>query len=158
MTMKILESGLKLSHVPRWSIVDMTKTQSVADHSFRVALIANYIADELTILKDRKSVLFITALFHDINEAKTGDIPSTCKVNDELVNSIEESVVKLADILEAIIFLERYAVNSKKVAVYLHNKLAKAKESLISYGVSEHYRRNVETITDKILEIGIRYD
>jgi hypothetical protein len=43
--------------------------------------------------------------------------------------------------------------------VYLHNELAKAKESLISYG--KYYRfekRDVETITDKILEMGISYD
>lgn len=65
---------LALSHVPRWCIVPMTRPQTVAEHSYRVAIMVSWMLgmglDCLTLTR---------ALSHDVEEARTGDIPGPTK-------------------------------------------------------------------------------
>jgi putative hydrolases of HD superfamily len=67
----------RLKRVPRTGWLDRgvppLATESVADHTFRVALLAWLAADEATGL-DRNRVLTL-ALLHDLAEAITGDLP-----------------------------------------------------------------------------------
>lgn len=67
----------RLKRVPRTGWLDRgvppISTESVADHSFRVALLAWVAAEEATGL-DRDRVLTL-ALLHDLAEAVTGDLP-----------------------------------------------------------------------------------
>jgi hypothetical protein len=109
---------LKLSHVPRWAIIDVLKDQSVADHTFRVMAIGKEFLDKMNTGIEVRDFLQV-ALLHDIDEANTGDIPTPCKdkkvprVND-LPNV--ELVLKIADVIEAISYVERYGVNPDRVA------------------------------------------
>lgn len=125
--MKILSQfEARLQTVPRWSIVNTIQKQSVAEHSFRVALmvpriyvlIHGYEAAPAEIARMTRR-----ALLHDQLEAFTGDIPSPAKkplaINqayaeayfDEFIvekpegNEEEYIALKVADIIEALYFL-----------------------------------------------------
>jgi 5'-deoxynucleotidase YfbR-like HD superfamily hydrolase len=78
----------ELSFVPRWSIVRTIKTQSVAQHSFYVALYAGQVADIIKWPCDR-GVLLKYALYHDMDEVFMSDIPGPVKratINQEQKN------------------------------------------------------------------------
>lgn len=87
-----------LAHVPRWSIARKIKTQSVAEHSFYVAVYADQLA-KLCGWYDqpehslagvglvppaypgdlKRYGLVVCALWHDVEESFTGDIPGPFK-------------------------------------------------------------------------------
>jgi hypothetical protein len=72
----------RLSVVPRWSIVRTIQKQSVAEHCYRVAIIAPRVYElirghEATLQEQAR--LTRAALLHDQYEAFTGDIPSPAK-------------------------------------------------------------------------------
>lgn len=112
----------RLSTIPRWGIVRTIQQQKVDQHSFRVALIADKVADQwfgLNALNRYEVVM--AALYHDQEEAASGDIPSI--VNDLVDkgairlryvdqlrtpfndNPVVHMVVKIADKMEAVEFL-----------------------------------------------------
>ena len=66
------------SFVPRWTTVRSHRTQSVADHSFYVAIYSEQIAGHLSWPGDRHELL-LWALWHDMPETATGDIPGPMK-------------------------------------------------------------------------------
>jgi 5'-deoxynucleotidase YfbR-like HD superfamily hydrolase len=70
----------ELSFVPRWSIARVHQRQTVAEHSFYVALYADQIADFLGINDPTTRLSLIRlALWHDVEESFTGDIPGPMK-------------------------------------------------------------------------------
>lgn len=129
----------RTQHVKRWHIVDMKKEQSVAEHSFMVALISREIlrlADEKlgsNIKSDYKyyndfvQETLEYSLTHDLDEVITGDIPSPVKarLGDSIgrlekhidpekpsVTPFVKDVVKLADYIEAAHHLKKYGYES----------------------------------------------
>ena len=66
-----------MAYVPRWVILRRHRQQSLAEHSYFVAVYAKQIA-ELIGYKDIKEVMWY-ALIHDIDETITGDIPGPIK-------------------------------------------------------------------------------
>ena len=125
-----LRQRLRASHVKRWHIVETTKTQTVAEHSFNVALIAEEIA---TLLKEDVWIddIIQYAIHHDIPEVGLGDLPTSLKhvfgaAELEKVEDLSKemdpeshtnydivrSVVKLADLIDSIIFLAQYGVGT----------------------------------------------
>jgi len=113
---------LTLSHVPRWAIIDTIKNQSVGEHTFRTMVICKAIAEFLLDHDVHVDMLelFYQALIHDMEEAKTGDIPSPFKrelFGDKLDKKYTDEglIIKLADTIEPIIFLRRYGVRSNKI-------------------------------------------
>lgn len=138
-----LKLALRASYVMRWTIVEMGgRGQSVAEHQWRVWLIATALWDSLfdhPISLDRHA-LMEHALTHDLGECLTGDIPTpgkkligteACKVaelnairevSEELYNltygvkgTLVECVVKIADLMESITYLERWGQNRNEV-------------------------------------------
>lgn len=146
--MIISEFELRLSAVPRWVIVNTIQKQSVAEHSFNVAIIAPRIAINHfgVSQRDFETLYRITryALLHDQYEAFTGDIPSPAKAAlgikenpsefDTRVNEYEpaseliERVVKVADYIDAILFLSREMEmgngSVRLIHMALYNRLA----------------------------------
>lgn len=98
-----LKERLNLSYVPRWAIVPMTRHQSVSDHSWRVAILARDLYDRLVcdlgMLHENLPVTEF-AIAHDIEEASTGDVPSTIKDLAEPPKDVTRLIVKVADVLE----------------------------------------------------------
>lgn len=167
----MLRDLLTLSHVPRWAIIDNTKSQTVADHSFRVAAICLELIRELrdiNVAVNAEHVL-VAALTHDVKEAKSGDIPTPYKrklatygfLEDEAEDlSFEYYLVKIADLIEAITFLNRYGIRPERIKAELMASLRTAKhkawEVMESPSVVEQGWWN--RIVDKILEAGTNYE
>ncbi len=70
----------KLKRTPRtgWKMRGVKKYESVAEHSFRTAVLAMLLSD----LKGKNDRLIRMALLHDIEEAVTGDIITMEKMKD----------------------------------------------------------------------------
>lgn len=85
---------LRLSHVSRWHIVRVTHQQSVAEHTYRVWVIADHICKELELLPSIREYICHAALLHDLPEVILGDLPTPTKklFNNSVVESIENSV------------------------------------------------------------------
>lgn len=67
-----------LAYVPRWSIVRVAKTQSVAEHSFYTAMYALQVARMIR-WDGNFLALMEMALWHDVEECFTGDMPGPVK-------------------------------------------------------------------------------
>ena len=64
----------KLKCAPRHSWTSSGRRESVAEHSWRLAMMAYFVQDEFPGADLRK--LLCMCLFHDVGEAFTGDIPA----------------------------------------------------------------------------------
>jgi 5'-deoxynucleotidase len=71
---------LRAGHVKRWHIVNTVTQQSIAEHSYLVAIIAMHIHRWVQPAGDVEPMeTGIYALFHDAPEIRTGDIPTPAK-------------------------------------------------------------------------------
>jgi len=119
---------MRAGHVKRWHVVNTVREQSIAEHSFLVAMIAlelNTRFEGLETAADDPS-LVMGALFHDMPEVRYGDIPTPGKKflkdytgNPDLFTEIETflipnipyydpgvtefaaRIIKMADVIEA---------------------------------------------------------
>lgn len=121
---------LRAQDVKRWGIVRMAKQQTLAEHSFNVAMIARAFAKAADYPDEQ---ITKAALCHDLDEIITGDIPTPFKAmaKDQGMdlNSIYEhatgrglddmeiGLVKLADIVEAYWFATEYGIGQHAAAV-----------------------------------------
>lgn len=124
----------RLSMVPRWAVIPTIRSQSVAEHSYYVAVIALRLR-HFHAAADRGGIdaaeLMHAALCHDELEAFTGDIASPAKRwmdSNEVAHQEYEtgcyvpgydavgSILKLADLIEAYVFLmEEWDLGNKSV-------------------------------------------
>jgi 5'-deoxynucleotidase len=140
MSLTIYEQ-LRACHVKRWHIVQTSREQTLAEHSFAVAVIAGSLAAAMRwnglLQESGKLKLLQWALAHDIIEVRTGDMPTPFKRDLEAVGGkgiVEkaedrvdadtmaayrqvrgtdiETIVKLADQIEAIFFLQDNGVGA----------------------------------------------
>lgn len=137
---------LRACHVKRWHIVQTSREQTLAEHSFAVAVIAGSLAASMRyaglLHSNLRLQLLQWALSHDIMEVRTGDMPTPFKRalekvggkgivekaeaevdNDttgawRMVKGTEiETIVKLADQIEAIFFLQDNGVGAHATQV-----------------------------------------
>lgn len=136
--MSRLNDLLNLSNVPRWGIVPRLKEQSVADHTFRVMVIAWELADRVRVGLTVNDFLY--ALAHDAEETWTGDISGLAKHavpelaigSDQVKYSMDwavppshaaaKFVIKAADIIDCITFAHFYIVEPRRSYVVDRNK------------------------------------
>lgn len=86
-----------LAHVPRWAVVPHIRRQSVAEHSFYVALYTDKLCKMLEWDDLHTSIAVSYALRHDMFEIFSGDIPSPAKrilTSDDTVNAFNSHFVK----------------------------------------------------------------
>lgn len=126
--------------VDRWQIVRTIRHQTLAEHSFMVAMLSLFVCDEIGVPERMRYSILLHALHHDLPEIITGDMSTVAKdiiKNEGCVQAIEavdnvfpkvpeiaervgnlgRRVVKLADLIDAIVFLDVEGVgsHSKKV-------------------------------------------
>ena len=96
---------MRLNEVPRWSVIPVIKPQSVAEHTFGVMVMMEWLCNTEPVFNfatNQPDALRI-ALWHDSMEAVTGDMPSpTKKIDYDPKMSQESKIVKIADALKAI--------------------------------------------------------
>lgn len=92
---------VRLRYVDRFSTCRVMKKESVAEHSFYVAFYCLTIAKwcETSAIKRQPTInlgkLLTKALFHDIDEAATGDVPRFFKYSDpKLKEHLDEVALK----------------------------------------------------------------
>ena len=91
-----IETVMRFHAVKRWHMIDTTRTQTLAEHSANVALLAFYIASECPGMFFGPSLpLAGLALLHDVPETFTGDIPSHTKKKISGIDELEHKVTPL---------------------------------------------------------------
>lgn len=124
----------RLAFVPRWVVVPTTRTQNVAEHSYHVAQTARWLLSfhrpypDVADQKNFELKVICEALDHDLNEAVYGDQPSPSKTHSEVEPMQSTVVVKVADILEQLAFVneQKKMGNVEAMAypeAYLKNQL-----------------------------------
>lgn len=137
-----IHEKLRLHSIPRWTMVNVSRPQNVAEHTYGVTIIALEIAKKLRMYEREEEILWL-AIHHDMLEVLTGDVPSPTKmrVSDawiEMEKTLDpemyriskggapeiRAVVKLADFIESMWYLDLYGVGSypKKVIGWLETK------------------------------------
>lgn len=151
---------IRAAHVSRWQIVRTLRTQNILEHQYIVTMIAQEIANMVMMdnfTPERRLRLIDFALHHDLVEQATGDISTpvkqriraivasngidpfdtmekeiceTCYQIKKDAGELLRSIVKLADIMDGIQFLnsEGHGEHSKHVLL----KLKKTLDTLIN--------------------------
>ena len=128
-----IQDILRSQSVKRWTIVETMRPQNLAEHTFNVVAIARAMAkiigvDDTNIMK--------YAFDHDLDEILTGDIPTPAKdmmgtadqyegKSKDECGTTEIAIVRLADIIEAIWYINIFGLGRHAVQVcdYLIDKL-----------------------------------
>ncbi|GFN30102.1 5'-deoxynucleotidase [Paenibacillus xylaniclasticus] len=97
----------RLKYIERWSLMRNTTRESVAEHSFHVALLAHMLCEignrlfGQSLNADRAAAI---ALFHDATEVFTGDIPTPVKHhNPKMLASFREIEAMAAERLHSMV-------------------------------------------------------
>lgn len=133
-----IQDVMRAGHIKRWNIINTTRTQTLAEHMYNVAMITHHMCMELDMNPNR---MLTWALIHDIPEVVCGDIPTPTKRRikdmgfdmETLFETIDPTyastkyslsewelqLVKAADLMESIWFLEengagRHAMDVKQ--------------------------------------------
>ncbi|MFA5347071.1 MAG: YfbR-like 5'-deoxynucleotidase [Methanoregula sp.] len=116
--------ALRASIVPRWSIIKTTRPQSLAEHNYNVSMITKYLCTAMAMVPAMTQEAVMYALTHDYEEIYTGDIPSPAKIKEKReVKKVTEAVVKLADALEAWLFIQHNCADSDEVRMWVQDSL-----------------------------------
>jgi len=125
---------LRTGHVTRWQIVRTARQQTLAEHLYLVTMLSLEIAELINLgpLPDNEKIKLMNwSLNHDVPEVITGDVATPMKkmikskcdedpfdaldrqmsevysnAKDAISGTYIEAVVKLADIMDGIIFLD----------------------------------------------------
>ena len=164
-----IEAVTRFQSIRRWHMVDTSRTQSIAEHSANVALLAYYIAHTCP---DRyfgaAGQILLPALVHDLPEVFMGDIPTHTKKHLKGIDELEEMLtppeflyeapdhhhllIKLCDLADGIRFIERFGVD--RVAIFamqgLHAQLEKKFVSARAEWTEAAYDHTYNVITTYI--------
>jgi len=90
-------STIRAAHIHRYSSIPILLKESVAEHSFYVALYAQILSDYLRLGWDDRRLAIESALLHDIEESLTGDfLRSFKKSNPTLEYEIKKAAEQCA--------------------------------------------------------------
>lgn len=148
-----LREQLRLQEVQRYPISYVNRPQSVAEHSYNVLLIAMWLVEEAGDPELTGEVI-LYSIHHDMLEVKTGDIPSPFKRDlrlrcpdvveyldgkDFIPNEVK-GIVKLADCLEAIYYIEQFGGSKYTVDYILPDIRANFEHVANTSGVRDQVR------------------
>lgn len=143
-----LADVMRAEDVQRWSMVRVLRPQNVAEHSWKVAMLAWRLCQYEGFDPLRTAEVVMCALTHDLSEVLTGDLPSPTKrllgASTKPVRDLEgntrvmgkalhtkdqaiEHLIKCADLVESVLFLGNNAgtEHADRVAAMLEQEVAK---------------------------------
>lgn len=82
--LRILSRAAKLKTTPRHCYTEKDRRESVADHSWRIALMAMLLSGEREFQDVDMNKVIRMCLIHDLGEAFTGDIPTFEKTDSDV--------------------------------------------------------------------------
>lgn len=131
---------LELADVKRWGVIKTLRDQSVAEHSFNVAVLVMEICDRLGINGHTRAASIEWSLLHDMPEILTGDIDGKFKrqypnirpvlaaaeedafnwwcEQSKVVHPTVNAIVKLADKIEATQYIRLWGRGPRADAAY----------------------------------------
>lgn len=151
--LNVLHTAEKLKDTTRHSYTSSGRHESVAEHTFRLALMAYFVKDEFPEADIDKVIKM--CLIHDIGEAFTGDIPAF-----EKTDSDEDTEKRL--LLDWVEHLPA-PFNTEMIALYremearqtLEAKLFKALDGLEA--VIQHNEADLSTWSENEYEVNLTY-
>lgn len=137
----------------RHSVTSKGRPESVAEHSWRVSLLALLLEDELADADFNKIIRM--CILHDLGEAITGDIPSFLKTEEDSAHE-DEVVFQLMDTLPEpqrgrlrALFEEMLALGTREAKIYKaldkleaviqHNEAPLSSWLPLEYGLNQTY-------------------
>lgn len=91
----------RLRHIKRWQLMRQNDEENVAEHSFEVAILAHALAiirrDILQLPCPDPSTVLEVALFHDVSECLTGDLPTPVKYYNQELQDAYQALEKQAE-------------------------------------------------------------
>ncbi len=150
---EIMSVAEKLKNNTRHSWTSSNRHESVAEHSWRLSLMAYFVKDEFPDVDINKVILM--CIFHDLGEAITGDIPSFNKTESDEVAEDREVHQLLNDLPEpykkelSMLFLEMHAQKTIESRVY---KALDKMEALI-----QHNEADISTWLPLEYELNLTY-
>jgi len=149
----IMSAAEKLKSQTRHSWTSSGRAESVAEHSWRLALLAYFVKDEFPDADIGRVILM--CLFHDIGEAFTGDIPSFYKTksheeaeNEAVARFLNRLPEPYGGELQAL-FSEMNALETQEAKIY------KALDKLEA--VLQHNEADISTWLPLEYDLQLRY-
>lgn len=123
-----LHDLMRAGSVKRFHMVNTTRIQNNAEHMYGVAVLAGEIGARLGLEPPAVASLVAAAIVHDAGEARSGDLPAMTKRRlrkalgkafDDVMDQWDapkpadlllKGILKCADLLEAMIFLQEHKV------------------------------------------------
>lgn len=132
-----VQDQIRAGKVKRWHILPVP-TQNVAEHSYNVALLARHIAEHLGYSRDWVVRVVEYALFHDVSEVLTSDVPTPIK------NAVGPQLIAMVKQVESCIWPDGHRMSERTVAI------VKAADLLDAAGYIWPYVRDKDQLLDVI--------
>lgn len=120
--MDFLKVAENLKNNTRHAVTSTGRTESVAEHSWRLSLLAMLLEGELADADFNKIIRM--CILHDLGEAITGDIPTFWKTEEDSVHE-DNQVFQLLDTLPSLqrekfkaLFAEMIALETREAKIY----------------------------------------
>jgi 5'-deoxynucleotidase len=89
----------RLKHIQRWSLMRNSDRENVMEHSWMVSVIAHGIAmihNESSDVPVEEGNIVLCALYHDVTEVLTGDLPTPIKYHNSTIKNAFGEIEHLA--------------------------------------------------------------
>lgn len=161
----------RLKYIPRWGLMRQSIGENVLEHTCQTAMLAHALAvinNEIFKGDANADKCASIALFHDVTEALTGDMPTPIKYNNPAINkAYKDMEKKAADKLVSMLpaeFKPRYSTLLNPDSDNIDFKIVKAADKLSAYikcmeevnsGNSE-FSIAEQSVKQSLLDLGMR--
>lgn len=152
-----------LSFVPRWGIVRTINRQAVSDHSYYVTVYAKEICEYLGLSAEQTLDVVTAAIWHDVPERITGDIPGPVKkhlCNKLDINRVESMAMSPFSSARGHGTFSEHTTNIIKAADYMDQCFFLAIEIQMGNSVNARwiYESSLKALIKKLELVGVDQD